>query len=130
MTAGEDRTPNLTWLFFGWSGRVGRSLYALAWLFWLMLVSAFLTQLVATPEGAPGFVWWSLGFFATAALSTVSSVMLTVKRLHDMNLPAALVLCLFVPAVSFFALLAFLVWPGSVGPNDHGAFTNRPKDWP
>ena len=51
-----------------------------------------------------------------------------VKRLHDMALPAPLVLCLFVPAISLFALIAFMVWPGTQGPNVHGPVPDRPKD--
>ena len=125
--AEPDQTPGLWWLFFGWSGRLGRAPYALGWLFWLMLMSAFLTQLMGTNQETPAFTGWAFAFFATGLASTVSSVMLTIKRLHDMNVPAAIVICLFIPAISFFALLAFLLWPGTNGPNEHGAMTNRPR---
>lgn len=92
-----------------------------------MLSAAFLTRMVMTPHEEPAFVTWTLLFFAVGVVSTVSSVMLTIKRLHDMALPAPLVLCLFVPAISIFALIAFLVWPGTPGANAHGAVTDRPK---
>jgi uncharacterized membrane protein YhaH (DUF805 family) len=39
-----------------------------------------------------------------------------------------LIICLFIPAISIFALIAFLVWPGTNGPNDYGHVTNRSKD--
>ncbi|PTM97439.1 DUF805 domain-containing protein [Mycoplana dimorpha] len=125
--ADADRPPSLTWLFFGWSGRLSRLPFALAWGFWMALSAAFLTRMVMTPHEEPAFATWTLLFFAVGVVSTVSSVMLTIKRLHDMALPAPLVLCLFVPAISIFALIAFLVWPGTPGANAHGAVTDRPK---
>lgn len=124
----SDQPPSLRWLFFGWSGRVSRLPYALAWAFWMTLAAAFLTRMVMTPQDQPAFVVWTLLFFAVGVVSTLSSVMLTIKRLHDMALPAPLVLCLFVPAISIFALIAFLVWPGTPGPNPHGRVTDRPKE--
>ncbi|NVP54670.1 DUF805 domain-containing protein [Mycoplana rhizolycopersici] len=124
----SDQPPSLRWLFFGWSGRVSRLPYALAWGFWMTLAAAFLTRMVMTPQDEPAFAIWTLLFFAVGVVSTLSSVMLTIKRLHDMALPAPLVLCLFVPAISIFALIAFLVWPGTPGPNPHGRVTDRPKE--
>ena len=130
MAAAEEPRPGLAWFFFGWSGRIGRAPYALGWLFWLMLLSAALARIMVVPKEDPAFVFWAFVFFGMAILSTVSSVLLTVKRLHDMNLPVPLIICLFIPAISFLALFAFLVWPGTDGPNDFGAGPNRPKDWP
>ncbi len=128
MSDDADRPPSLSWFFFGWSGRVSRMPFALGWGFWLMLVSAFLTRLVMTPQEEPMFAVWTTLFLAVGVVSFISTVMLSVKRLHDMALPSPLVLCLFVPAVSLFALFAFLVWPGTPGANAHGAVTNRPKE--
>jgi uncharacterized membrane protein YhaH (DUF805 family) len=126
--ADADQPPSLTWLFFGWSGRLSRLPFALAWGFWMMLSAAFLTRMVMTPQEEPAFATWTFLFFAVGVVSTVSSVMLTIKRLHDMALPTPLVLCLFVPAISIFALIAFVAWPGTPGPNPHGPVTNRPKE--
>jgi len=124
---GEDgRGPGLGWFFFGWSGRIGRASYALGWLFWLMLLSAALTRIVVVPKEDPSFLFWSLVFFATAIASTIASIMMTIKRLHDMGVPAALIICLFIPAISFLALIAFMVWPGTKGPNEHGDVPDRP----
>ena len=44
MAAVEEQRPNLTWLFFGWSGRLSRAPFALGWAFWLMLLSAALAR--------------------------------------------------------------------------------------
>ena len=128
MAAAEGQRPSFAWFFFRWSGRLGRAPFALGWAFWLMLLSAALTRIVVVPKEDPSFLFWSLVFFAVAIVSTVSSILLTVKRLHDMNLPVPLIICLFIPAISFFALIAFLVWPGTNGPNEYGDAPNRPKD--
>ena len=69
-----------------------------------------------------------LTFVGVGLVSTVSSILLTIKRLHDMNLPVPLIICLFIPAISIFALIAFLVWPGTDGANGYGRVPNRPKD--
>jgi uncharacterized membrane protein YhaH (DUF805 family) len=128
MAAAEGQRPNLTWLFFGWSGRLSRAPFALGWAFWLMLLSAALARIMIVPKEDPAFLFWGFVFFGVALASTVSTVMMTVKRLHDMNLPLALIICLFIPAISFFALIAFMVWPGTPGPNDYGRLPDRPKD--
>ena len=128
MATVEEQGPSLTWLFFGWSGRLSRAPFALGWAFWLMLLSAALTQIVMVPKEDPSFLFWSFVFVGVGIASTVSSILLTIKRLHDMNLPVPLIICLFIPAISFFALIAFLVWPGTNGANDYGSVPNRPKD--
>ena len=128
MATVEEQGPSLTWLFFGWSGRLSRAPFALGWAFWLMLLSAALTQIVMVPKEDPSFLFWSFVFVGVGIASTVSSILLTIKRLHDMNLPVPLIICLFIPAISFFALIAFMVWPGTSGANDYGTVTNRPKD--
>jgi uncharacterized membrane protein YhaH (DUF805 family) len=128
MAAVEEQGPSLAWLFFGWSGRLSRAPFALGWAFWLMLLSAALTQIVMVPKEDPTFLFWSFVFVGVGLVSTVSSILLTIKRLHDMNLPVPLIICLFIPAISVFALIAFLVWPGTNGPNDYGRVANRPKD--
>ena len=128
MAVVEEQRPSLAWLFFGWSGRVSRVPFALGWAFWLMLLSAALARIIIVPKEDPSFFLWSFVFIGVALVSTVSSVLLTVKRLHDMNLPLPLIICLFIPAISFFALFAFMVWPGTNGPNAYGDLPNRPKD--
>ena len=128
MAVVEEQRPSLAWLFFGWSGRLSRAPFALGWAFWLMLLSAALARIMIVPKEDPAFLFWGFVFFGVALVSTVSTIMMTVKRLHDMNLPLALIICLFIPAISFFALVAFMVWPGTPGPNDYGRLPDRPKD--
>ncbi len=85
-------------------------------------------RIVMVPEEDPSFVAWAFLFFAIGIVATVSSIMLTIKRLHDMNVPATLIICLFIPAISFIALFAFMVWPGTPGPNDYGSLPDRRRD--
>ena len=63
MAAGQERGPTLAWLFFGWSGRLSRAPFALGWAFWLMLLSAALTRIVAVPKEDPAFLFWAFAFF-------------------------------------------------------------------
>ena len=128
MAAVEGQGPNLVWLFFGWSGRLSRAPFALGWAFWLMLLSAALARIMIVPKEDPSFLLWAFVFFGVGIVSTVSSVMMTIKRLHDMNLPVPLIICLFIPAISFFALFVYMVWPGTAGPNEYGRLPDRPKD--
>ena len=126
--AGEERGPDIAWLFFGWSGRLSRAPFALGWAFWLMLLSAAFTRIMIVPKEDPSFLLWAFVFIGTGLVSTVSCLMLSIKRLHDMNLPTLLVACLFFPVVSILALLALLFWPGTDGPNDHGRLADRATD--
>ena len=128
MVAVEGERPSLVWLFFGWSGRLSRVPFALGWAFWFLLLCATLARIMIVPKEDPSFLFWAFAFFGVAVVSTVSSILMTIKRLHDMNLPVPLIICLFIPAISFFALIAFMVWPGTNGPNDYGRLPDRPKD--
>ncbi|MDO9417774.1 DUF805 domain-containing protein [Pararhizobium sp.] len=122
------REPTMAWLFFSPSGRLGRKPYALAWLFWLLLVSLPIVVIVRYEDNQAVAGLAVLFFFAVGIASTVSSVMLTIKRLHDMGVPGPITICLFIPAICFIALIAFCVWPSQTEPNEYGRLTNWPKD--
>lgn len=118
----------MRWFFFRLSGRIGRAAYILGTLLQVAIFGILITQLTAFPEDSAQFTYWSLAFFAFALLSVWIMVATSVKRLHDMKIPGAVVLCLFVPAVSIIAFLVMCVWKGTDGPNDYGVERNRPKD--
>lgn len=117
----------MTWLFFSTSGRIGRQLFVLGWLLLTAVSGFFLAILFAAPEGSAALTVWSA--FATVAglLSLWASVMLTVKRLHDIDMAGALAVLIFVPALSMLVVAALAIWPGSPGPNSHGEASNRPS---
>ena len=120
------RQPTVGWLLFSPSGRAGRQVFILGWLFWMTLNGASIASLVSHQEEEELFRVLSLLFFAGVTLSIVSTFMLSIKRLHDMGLPGILAFVLFVPAVSFVMLFVLCLWPSTPGANAHGAA----PDWP
>ncbi len=117
----------MRWLFFGFSGRISRVPYVLGTLFFVALCSAVISRLMALPEESGQFAFWSLAFVVLLPVIVWTSIALAVKRLHDINIPGPVAICLFVPAVSVLAMLVLCLWPGNRGGNDYGADTNRPK---
>ena len=120
--------PNMRWFFFGLSGRIGRAPFVLGVLFQMAVYGVIISQLAANPEESARFSFWVACLFIFSLLCVWQMVAMAVKRLHDMNIPGAVVLCLFVPAVSIIAFLVMCVWWGTAGPNDYGETSNRPKD--
>ena len=116
------------WFFFSPSGRISRGPYALGILFWFSLQFAAIGQMFAGDRlNQDGLL--VLGFLALIVVSLVgivSMLMLTIKRVHDLGHSGLVAFLIFVPVVSFFALLFFLLFP-STPPNDHGYFSNRPR---
>src|SRR3954470_7900687 len=97
---------------FAVSGRIGRARYIV----YSMLVSFALIlpamALVALSPG-PGLAVLAIAYAATF----VMSIMLTIPRTHDFNMPGWFSLLVFVP----FANLVFGFIPGTDGPNRFGA---------
>ncbi|SIQ69310.1 Uncharacterized membrane protein YhaH, DUF805 family [Rhizobium sp. RU20A] len=129
MQAGH-LSPGMGWLLFSPSGRLGRLAFFLAWLFWLAVAGVPAAQIVAHRTEVVTPMLWSLVFILVAAVSVVSLVMLAIKRLHDLNQPAPLAICLFIPALSLFAFAALCLLPGTAGANDYGPAVNQPKTRP
>ncbi len=116
----------MRWFFLGFSGRIGRLPYLLGLLF-LVAVSGFIvSRMAAAPDNSDALALWGLVSLVFGVGSVWAIVAISVKRLHDMNLPAAIAICLFVPAISFITILVLCLWPGSVGPNRFGDDENRP----
>ncbi|WP_136657543.1 DUF805 domain-containing protein [Nitratireductor sp. XY-223] len=118
--------PTMRWFFLGLSGRIGRLPYLLGILFLVAVSGLIVSRLASTPEESTAFAFWSLVSLVFGIASIWAMVALSVKRLHDMILPGALALCLFVPAISIVAVFVMCLWPGSAGPNRFGKNENRP----
>ncbi len=123
----EASPAGMGWLFFSPAGRLGRLAFFLAWLFWLAVAGVPVAQIVAHRAEIGTPMVWSVVFILIAAVSVVSLVMLAIKRLHDLNQPAPLAICLFIPALSIFAFAALCWLPGTPGPNPYGPATDRPR---
>lgn len=103
--------------FFGWRGRLGRKAYGLGWLFWLALLSAIFSGLSNQSADSAALALFAIAFLVATLFFLWSIIALSVKRLRDLDLPPALIICLFIPAVSFFALIVLLVWPSRRPPH-------------
>ncbi|SSC65562.1 DUF805 domain-containing protein [Ciceribacter selenitireducens] len=120
------RRPTISWLLFSPSGRAGRQVFILGWLFWLMINGYTIASIALHREDEALYRLFSLLFFAGFAASFASTIMLGIKRLHDMGLSGLLVLVLFIPVVSFVMLFVLCLWPSRPGANPYGPA----PDWP
>ena len=123
----EDDTPGMGWFLFGLSGRISRVPFVLATLLQVAVLGISFSRVMQVPEDSSAFATWGTIFFVSFLASIWVTVATSIKRLHDINIPGAVVVCLFVPAVSVIAYLVLCFWPGTQGPNDYGDDYNRPK---
>lgn len=105
----KDRT--LSEKYFSCQGRLNRKPY-----FWrslaLWLVCTFVGGILAVLFAPAGAVF--------AVILLISSLMLSIRRLHDLNKTGWFVLLNFIPVVNFFWGLYLLFAKGTIGPNDYG----------
>ncbi|KQS90422.1 MULTISPECIES: DUF805 domain-containing protein [unclassified Rhizobium] len=102
----------ISWLFFSPSGRIGRLPYFLGWLFWIVVGCFFCARILAVQDNDISLALWTLALVAAGLVSTVSIVMLTIKRLHDVGYPGMYAICLFIPVLSFVMFVVLCLWPG------------------
>jgi len=118
---------SMQWLFFSPSGRISRQPYLLGWLFWLAILSFAMARIVANEDNQGPLMLWLILSIIVGVAATVSTFLLTVKRLHDIGQPGMFALFLFLPVVSPLMFLGLCFWPGSADPNAYGACTNEPS---
>lgn len=92
------REISVGWALFQWDGRIGRRVFILGTLFWMMANAAVIAFVTGSDDISPGS--FSL-FLTTASLSLVSLLMLGTKRLHDIGMPGMASFLLLLPP--FFA---------------------------
>lgn len=117
--------PDLGWLFFGASGRVNRSAYALAAaLSYIARFFAAYQFIRFSTETEPNMTWASI-LMVTLIISLWSTVMLSIKRLHDCGMPGAWsIITVFLDVI---AVVVLAVLPGTPGPNAYGSGPNQPR---
>lgn len=120
------RRATTKWLFFSRSGRAGRQVFVLGVLFWMAVNSFAFSKLALDHEDDEMLPLLALVVFATLCLSVFSTVMLTIKRLHDIGLSGMFACLIFVPVISFVMLIALCLWPSTPEANGFGSAT----DWP
>ena len=123
--------------FYRWQGRLNRKRYIkrslLLWLVSIVIITACSAAFIAyiVPSGVDPehmgiyelarFEAGINGLFTLAMLPVIiSSYMLMVRRLHDVNLSGFFVLLNFVPIVNLGLFLYLLCKKGTEGENDYG----------
>lgn len=104
---------SMSWLFFSPSGRLSRLPYFLGWLFWIVVGALFVARILAVQDNDIALALWTLALVVSGLVSTVSIVMLTIKRLRDVGYPGIYAICLFIPVLSLVMFVALCLWPGS-----------------
>lgn len=114
------------WLFFRFSGRVGRAAYFLGGLLLAIIQVFLLYRFTLVAEDSTAGQMWALLFWLSVLVALWSNVALGVKRLHDIDRPGLLAAALFIPVVSIIAFFALCVIAGTPGPNRYGSGVNVP----
>ena len=116
----------MTWLFFGFSGRISRLAYLLAGLL-MMIIVVFLSYrgMLAAEAGGSGSIW-DVALSVVLIASLWAQAALGAKRMHDIGRPGIFAVLLFVPLFNFIAFVALCLLPGNPGPNEYGRVTNAP----
>ncbi|MDZ7603394.1 MAG: DUF805 domain-containing protein [Hoeflea sp.] len=116
----------MRWLLFGVSGRLSRRIYALAMLFWVLVLAIPMAAAARADPGSTALTLAGLGFVLAFLPAAWSIAVMSIKRLHDAGLPGILVGVLVIPAASTFMLLIMMIWPSVKGPNRHGPAPDQP----
>lgn len=115
--SGPRREISVGWALFQWDGRIGRRVFILGTLFWMMANAAVIAFVTGSDDISPGS--FSL-FLTTASVSLVSLLMLGTKRLHDIGMPGMVSLLLLLPAFSLILFFVLCVWPPVEDDNRYG----------
>lgn len=118
---------SVKWLLFSFRGRIGRKSFLLAALF-LMLIQLTLLSFamslydngVEDDSAQAGAALFGAVFLISWVVMAFSLLALTVKRLHDLSLPAILGVTLLIPGIAFFAWLFLAIAPSKQETNEHG----------
>ena len=110
----------LRWLFFGFSGRIARKSFALAVLLQLTLLTLLIYQAVQAGDNEERLIAVGLAMMALMVFLGWSIIALSIKRLHDVNLPAVLSILLFIPAINWAAFLYLMLKSSHPETNEHG----------
>ncbi|MEM6381630.1 MAG: DUF805 domain-containing protein [Pseudomonadota bacterium] len=107
------------WLFFRPDGRVGRQVYWLTFFFLVALVGATQPFLIDPETQSIAWQFGPLQSFVYTA-STVCSIIVSIKRLHDLGLSGFIALGLIIPFIGVVLTLWLGVRKGDDGPNAYG----------
>jgi len=112
--------PSLTWLFFSFKGRIARQSYILSIIFIQILFALVIYQIVKAGTDEGRLALWGLAFIGLAGVAFWSGLALSIKRLHDLDLPWMLVVLQFIPAIMWLFIIFLMVVPSKQLTNEHG----------
>lgn len=116
----------MTWLFFGFSGRISRAAYFLAGMLMMIGVVFIVYRMMLARDAGTGLAFWETLLSVVLLASLWAQAALGAKRLHDLGKPGIFAALLFVPAFNFIAFVALCLIPGEPGANQYGQTTNAP----
>lgn len=116
----------MTWLFFGFSGRISRAAYLLAGLLMMITVVFLVYRMMRAQETGVGGGFWETVLSIVLMASLWAQAALGAKRLHDLGKPGIFAALLFVPMFNFITFVALCLLPGEPGPNRYARTTNAP----
>lgn len=97
--------------YFSFKGRINRTQYFPT----IFLLSIFSNNI----DTDIGYIK-SIFLYAVCIIFAIAGICLTVKRLHDIELPGTLVLLLLVPILSTLLIVFLIFIKGTLGPNRYG----------
>jgi len=116
----QSPSYTLPWLFFGVKGRIARKSYCLAILFMFVLLFLTVYWAVQAEDDPFRLTFSGFAFIAVMIFNLWSILALSIKRLHDLNMPVALVILIFVPMVTWIAVLFLMIKASHPEANEHG----------
>ena len=114
----------MTWLFFGFAGRISRGAYFLAGLLMMITVVFIVYRIMLAQERGAGVTFWESLLSVVLFASLWAQAALGAKRMHDLGRHGAFAALLFVPALNFITFVALCLLPGEPGPNRYARTTN------
>lgn len=117
----------MTWLFFGFSGRLARAPFFLAGLLMALAQLFCLYQFAQVPAESSTGQGWAIAFWIVFFVSLWSNVALAAKRFHDFDKPGIFSVSLFLPVISIIVFVVLCLYPGDAAANRYGATTNAER---
>jgi uncharacterized membrane protein YhaH (DUF805 family) len=114
----------MSWLFFGFSGRVSRQVYALAGLL-LYVLRMYPAYKILTATDQETVTYWGGVLLLVLGIMIPSHVALSAKRLHDTGVSGWFSVFFLLGDIIVYLILCLV--PGQRGPNQYGDITNAPN---
>ena len=113
--------PTVWWALFSYRGRLSRQSYLLgAALMLVMNIYIVLNTVFADQNDRDQMAVWGIALIGFWFFSLLAVLALSVKRLHDLDLPGIWVVCLFFPIINMIFVITLMMKPGSQKTNEHG----------